>query len=96
MKKEDVEIERRVRGAFSFGLKAVAKALYSHGHITTDWAAGPTDGMGAMVGAWSCAVEAVERGCTLPETDLMQEIAQYNVVDCKVIMEIVHYLRRDH
>ena len=85
-----------VNGAFGFGLKAVAKAMYTHGHIKTDWEAGPTDGLGAMVGAWSCAAEASERGCGLPETELMREIAEYNEVDCKVMMEIVRHLRRSH
>ena len=85
-----------VRGAFGFGLKAVARAMHDHGHIKTDWEAGPTDGLGAMVGAWSCAAEAAERGCTLPETELMQDIARYNEVDCKVMMEIVRYLREQH
>jgi hypothetical protein len=40
-------------------------------------------------GAWACAREAEKRGCTLPETELMQGIASYNEVDCKVMMEIV-------
>ena len=82
-----------VRGAMGFGLKAVAKAMHALGYIETEWEAGPTDGLGAMVGAWSCAAEAEERGCTLAETALMQDIALYNEVDCKVIMEIVNYLR---
>ena len=85
-----------VRGALGFGLKAVARAMHSHGYIGTDWGAGPADGMGAMVGAWSCELEAGERGCTLSETDLMQDIARYNEVDCKVMMEIVRYLRENH
>ena len=85
-----------VRGAFGFGLKAVAKAMHANGHIATSWGAGPTDGMGAMVGAWSCALEAAERRCTLPETKLMGEIALYNEVDCKVMMEVVRYLRDHH
>ena len=85
-----------VRGAFGFGLKAVASALHDHGLIDTAWDAGPTDGLGAMVGAWSCSSEAVERGCTLGETELMGEIARYNEVDCRVMMEILRYLRRFH
>ncbi|PZC45675.1 MAG: hypothetical protein C1O27_002340 [Chloroflexi bacterium] len=84
-----------VRGALGFGLKAVARAMHSRGHIDTDWGAGPADGMGAMVGAWSCEVEAKGRGCTLSETELMQDIARYNEVDCKVMMEIVRYLREN-
>ncbi len=85
-----------VRGAFDFGLKEVANAMHHHGLIETLWKDGPTDGLGAMVGAWSCATEAAERGCTLSETDLMQEIMRYNEVDCKAMMEIIRYLRQHH
>ena len=49
-----------------------------------------------MVGGWWCADEATKLGCTLIETDLMQGIAAYNEVDCKVMMEIVRYLRDHH
>ena len=79
-----------------FGLKAVAKALYGHGLIETNWEAGPADGLGAMVGAWSCAKAAANLGCTMGETDLMQEIARYNHVDCRVMMEILRHLRKHH
>ena len=85
-----------IRGAMGFGLKAIATALRGLGCIETKWGAGPADGLGAMVGAWSCAREAEQRGCSLRETELMGQIAQYNEVDCKVMMEIVHYLRRHH
>ena len=85
-----------VRGALGFGLKAVAKALYGHGLIETNWEAGPADGLGAMVGAWSCAKAAANLGCTMGETDLMQEIARYNHVDCRVMMEILRHLRKHH
>ncbi len=85
-----------VRGALDFGLKAVAKALYRHGLIETNWEAGPADGLGAMVGAWSCAKEAATLGRTMGETDLMQEIARYNHVDCRVMMEILRHLRKHH
>lgn len=85
-----------VRGAFGFGLKAVTKAMHAQGLIETKWESGPTDGMGAMVGAWSAKAEAAERECTLPETELMQGIAEYNEVDCKAMADIVQYLRRHH
>jgi hypothetical protein len=85
-----------VRGAMSFGLKAIAKALHQHGLIETRWADGPVDGLGAMVGAWWCATEAAELGRAMHELDLMHEIQEYNEVDCKVMMEIVHYLRANH
>ena len=77
-------------------MKEVANAMHHHGQIETLWKDGPTDGLGAMVGAWNCATEAAERGCTLSETDLMQEIMRYNEVDCRAMMEIIRYLRRHH
>ena len=85
-----------VRGALGFGLKAVATSMYSHGFIDTRWDAGVADGLGAMAGAWTSARDAVERGCALTEMELMEEIGNYNEVDCKVMMEIVRYLRTHH
>ncbi len=85
-----------VRGAFEFKLKPVTKAMHELGLVETLWEEGPTDGLGAMVGAWSCAKEAGEHGCMLNETELMQEIIRYNEVDCRAMMEIISYLRQHH
>lgn len=82
-----------VRGAFGFGLKSVAKALHSHGLIETLWGDGPTDGLGAMVGAWWCNSEAERLGKSMSELELMKEIESYNEVDCKVMAEVLGYLR---
>ena len=70
--------------------------MHSHGLIETLWGDGPTDGLGAMVWAWWCSQEAVRLGIRMQEVDLMREIASYNEVDCKVMMEIIGYLRRNH
>ena len=85
-----------VRGALNFGLKTVARAMHSHGLIDTSWGDGPTDGLGAMVGAWWCDREARRTGEPLSGTDLMRDIARYNEVDCRVMMEIVRHLRQNH
>jgi len=85
-----------VRGAMAFGLKAVARAMRHHGLIQTEWTDGPADGLGAMVGAWSCQEEAAEVNCRLAELPLMESIGHYNHVDCKVLQEIVDYLRAKH
>ena len=82
-----------VRGAFGFGLKAIAKAMHEHGLIETVWAEGPTDGMGALVGAFWCDAEAARTGVPMPEIPLMIEIGQYNEVDCRSMAEIVAWLR---
>ncbi len=85
-----------VRGAFSFGLKAIARALRAHGLITTQWGDGLADGAGAMAGAWSAAADARARGRSLKESPVMREIAAYNEVDCRVMAEILDHLRRSH
>lgn len=85
-----------IRGAMGFGLKDIARAMHTHGLIETMWRDGPTDGLGAMVGAWWAQNSATTLGHPLSEDALMLEIASYNEVDCKVMMEIVRYLRLHH
>ena len=85
-----------IRGALGFGLKAIANAMHSHGMIETNWADTPVDGLGAMVGAWRCDEEARKKGVPMNQLPLMVEIARYNEVDCRVMMEIVRYLRANH
>jgi len=83
-----------VKGAFSFGLKSIARAMQSHGFIETAWGEGLADGAGAMAGAWAAAADSRARGRSLTESSVMQEIGRYNEVDCRVMAEILDYLRR--
>jgi hypothetical protein len=84
-----------VKGAFSFGLKQIARAMRSHGLIATEWGEGLADGAGAMAGAWAAAADSRARGRTLRESPVMTEIARYNEVDCRVMAEILDYLRHE-
>lgn len=84
-----------VKGALTFGLKEVAKAMKSHGMITTQWGDGPySDGSSAMLGAYHASREAINKGISMRDTPQMKEIVKYNEVDCKVMYEIITYLRR--
>ena len=85
-----------INGALEFGLKSVAQALHSHGLIDTKWDLSVTDGLGAMVGAWWAADEAASNGCSMKDIELFSGIERYNEIDCKVMMEIVAYLRKYH
>jgi hypothetical protein len=85
-----------VRGAFGFGLKAIAQSLQKSGLIETSWSDGPSDGLGAMVGAWRANQEALLKTMPMTETKLMQEIGAYNEVDCKVMAEALGYFRQHH
>jgi hypothetical protein len=84
-----------VKGAFSFGLKSIARAMRSHGLIETAWGEGLADGAGAMAGAWAASADSRARGRPLTESPVMQEIGRYNEVDCRVMAEILDYLRRE-
>ena len=52
-----------VRRAHGFGLKAMTNAMHKAGLVTTQWTDGPTDGLGAMVAAWTCQQEVLRREC---------------------------------
>ena len=83
-----------VRGSFGFGLKPFTNALHQHGLINSRWGTGPTDGLGAMVGAWWCQSQInQQRQGKLIDLELMKEIRAYNQVDCKAMMETITYLR---
>ena len=85
-----------IRGAFGFGLKSIAGSMKKLELIETGWDAGPTDGLGAMVGAWFGAKEASTVDISMKAVPLIQEIATYNEVDCKVMFEIIDYLRKNY
>ena len=85
-----------VKDAFGFGLKAIAKKLEKHGLTTTTWEDGPTDGLGAMVGAWHCDRISREEGIDMIETEIMQGIEGYNIIDCKAMWDLINYLRANH
>ncbi len=85
-----------VRGAHGFGLKAVTNGMHALGLVETSWDEGPADGLGAMVGAWWCDREAERSGGSMRDLEVMKGIERYNEVDCKAMMELVRYLRRNH
>jgi hypothetical protein len=82
-----------VRGAFGFGLKAIARAMHAAGLIKTTWGDGPTDGMGAMVGAWWSDAEAARLGVSMDTLPLVADIGRYNEVDCLAMAEVILWLR---
>ena len=86
-----------VRGAHNFGLKAMTKAMHTAGLVQTQWTDGPTDGLGAMVAAWTCQQD-IRNGhaARLADLDLMQEVRAYNETDCKAMQEVLQHLRNHH
>jgi hypothetical protein len=78
-----------VRGSFNFGLKSIAKAMYNHKLIKTNLDVDKCDsGMSAM----TLANDAYTSG----NLELLTDITKYNEFDCKVLWEILNYLRHNH
>lgn len=84
-----VETPITLHGVFDFRLKAVAKGMYKYGMIGTNWETATVDGMAAMMVAWNC-YRTGEDVTKLPE---MIDVIKYNEIDCKVLWEILSYLR---
>jgi hypothetical protein len=84
-----------VNGALGgFSIKQIAPAMYSHGMISTKWdSSGPTDGFGAMM---SARAYYLQKRKDLNSDKNYKEIVDYNYVDCKVMWEIITYLRINH
>ena len=87
-----------VKGCLNYGLKNIAKALYGFGYIKSTWdTQGPcVDGADAAVGAYKVEQETKLNGVSFAQHPLIQEIVKYNEIDCKVLQEILDYLRTHH
>jgi hypothetical protein len=85
-----------IKGVYDFGLKSVSRGMARHGLIPDLYTTAITGGNDAMLRAHTCYRTAASRG--VPVTTLVQfrHIITYNEVDCKIIWEIVKYLRSNH
>ncbi|ARF09679.1 hypothetical protein Indivirus_2_58 [Indivirus ILV1] len=90
-----------IKGATKFNLKEIAKTMVMHGMIQSSWDnSGPDNGLMAMMEAINY-YHYMENGKRNKKddkkyVDLMISITDYNEIDCKVIWEIVKYLRQNH
>jgi hypothetical protein len=87
-----------IKGCLNYSLKTVAKAFYKHGYIKTTWDTGSScsDGAGAALGAYKIDKETRKMGVSFKSSPLTEEIIKYNEVDCRVLQEILYYLRDNH
>ena len=86
-----------IKGCLSYGLKVITKSFYEHGFIKTHYEDSCiSDGADAAVGAFKANLECKKNGVLFSQHNLTQEIVKYNEVDCKVLQEILYYLRENH
>jgi hypothetical protein len=71
-----------VKGALSYSLKSIAKALYNMGYIKTIWPTDNTcmDGLNALI----LAINYYDNN----DINIMKDITRYNEADCKTLSEI--------
>lgn len=78
-----------IKGALNYSLKTVANAMYSHGMISTIWSESKcNNGLDAMY----LAHTIYEKKNNVTQKDF-KDIVIYNEIDCKVLFEILSYLR---
>lgn len=81
-----------LKGCFNFGLKNIASAMRENHMISASIDSDCKSGMMAMVNAWNCY-----KDCDNPiQSNVMKDIEKYNQFDCKVLWEIINYLRSNH
>lgn len=87
-----------VKGCFGFGLKPIAKTLHSAGLIETTWDGNNpcADGMSAMITMADCVSMSKKIEKPIEEFHSVRKIVEYNEVDCRVLGEILEYLRKAH
>ena len=91
-----------IKGCFAFGLKEISKKMYEYKMIETSWKTEGDSSSKCIDGAQACFVSyKAYQTCNrrkIPVTDIpdMRAIVQYNEVDCKVLSEIITYLRNYH
>ncbi len=95
-----------IKGAKNFGLKTIAKTMNKHGFIQTVWNNGIlNNGLAAMMESIKYYKFIEKYNSSINQSALSHEynnyqrlfsdVVQYNEVDCKVLWEIVAYLRNN-
>lgn len=85
-----------IPGQFGYGLKEMASLMHQNGMINTIWQDG-YEGTQVMVCVWESEKLCREQHYqNLSETPYMNDVIQYNYVDCKVMEEMLNYIREKY
>lgn len=88
MCKELKSIPVVINGAYGFGLKEFARAMYQHSLIDVKWTGevGFQEIITRMIGKWGAKIDEKEYA----------DMIQYNEEDCRIMGEITRYFREYH
>lgn len=81
-----------VKGALNFSLKTIASAMYNNKMITTKWDNACNNGLDAMMQAYNLYKNNID----VSNNNTMNNIIKYNMIDCKVMWDILLYLRNNY
>lgn len=87
-----------IKGCLNYSLKTVAKTFYQYGFINTIWddSSATANGADVAIEAYQADQECVKAGLPFSSHALAADIIKYNEVDCRVMQEILEYLRVNH
>jgi len=87
-------------GAKKFNLKEIAQLMYNYGYIQTSWEdCDISNGLNAMIEAtnfYRYLDSNKQDNEYIEYIELFKNIILYNEIDCKVVWELVNYLRNYH
>tara|TARA_B110000971_G_scaffold34965_1_gene32870 strand:+ start:28925 stop:31087 length:2163 start_codon:yes stop_codon:yes gene_type:complete len=75
-----------VNGSFTYKLKNIAKALFNHQLIETNWADNEIDGLSATLYGWY--------DLTNQDKSNVADTLHYNMIDCKVMYDIIKFIKK--
>ena len=78
-----------IKGVYDYGLKSIATMMNKYNMISTSLEAECNNGMMAMIKAWQC-YQKYKQPTNAP---IMKDIARYNQYDCKIMCNILQYIR---
>lgn len=81
-----------LKNCFDFSLKNIAKTMKSHNMISTSLETDCKNGFSAMVNA----IDIYSKNTNVNNNDEMKDIIKYNEFDCKILYDILTYLRKNH
>jgi hypothetical protein len=86
-----------IKGAFGFSLKDIANAMYKNNMIKTCWPINESIKCANGQDALLLGINLYkENNIVREDNNILKVIRDYNEVDCKVLFEIIEYLRSTH